>query len=705
MTPSVAMRLCFREMTYGRSALVVAAFAGCLALATAVHPQADTTGRLDPSDAAQLRDLAERGHAASAFQVGVTYVQTDPAEAVKWIRLAAEQEHAEAQAMLGRLYDVGHGVPQNYSEALRWYRPAAEQNDPRAQFYLGLMYHNAHGVPQDESEAAKWIRRAADQGDAEAQFEMGGMYSVGAGVPQDYAETARWYRRAAEQGYADAQFVLWLYHHEGRGVPKDPVEAARWLRMAAEQGHADAQFKLGTLYIEGDGVPEDGAEAVRWLHRAAQQGHAQTLEMFGDTLDELAELDATLEDVGGGSETQGDARFNQLLGAAEGGDAEAQYDLAVVYVEGRGDVDDDERKEQALFWSTRAANQGHAGAMAELGSLYMGTDDAMALRWLRPAAEEGHGGAQINLGHMYAEGLGVPKDDTEAARLFRLAAEQGFAQAQYNLGVMYLQGQGVPKDTGEAVRWFRLAADQGHPDAVAALRRTEPTHTLPSSREADEPADAEAQYSVGQRYDYGDGVEEDDAEAVRWYRLAAEQGHAEAQHSLGILYALGQGVEEDDAEAVRWYRLAAEQGHVEAQLFLANRYEIGSGVERDFTEAVRWYRLAAINGDNEAKERLESLETWRCFDTTDFNRTSVLLSLTRLENGGEVSAAGTTHTAAFEVQGLNRRWDFGLDDNGSYDYMFRIEPDGTGLYYDFSRSTDGTARPSQTYQCEVSADR
>ena len=53
---------------------------------------------------------------------------------------------------------------------------------------------------------------------------------------------------------------------------------------------------------------------------------------------------------------------------------------------------------------------------------------------------------------------------------------------------------------------------------------------------------------------------EDDAEAVRWYRLAADQGHAYAQNNLGAMYANGDGVPEDDAEAVRWYRLAADQG-------------------------------------------------------------------------------------------------------------------------------------------------
>ena len=638
-------------------------------------------------------------------------MEADPAEAVKWIRLAAEQEHAEAQAMLGRLHHVGHGVPRDYSEALRWYRRAIEQNNPRAQFHLGLMYHNGHGVPRDESEAVKWIRRAADQGDAEAQFEMGGMYSIGAGVAQDYAETARWYRRAAEQGYVDAQFVLWMYHHEGRGVPKDPVEAARWLRMAADQGHADAQFKLGRLYLAGDGVPEDGAEAVRWLHRASQQGHAQTLEMFGDTFGELAESGATLEDAVGGSETEGDLdstafgaamldnQFNHLLGAAEGGDAEAQYELAVAYAEWRDDLGEGDRKEEALLWLVRAANQGHAGAMAELGSLHMGTDDVMALRWLRPAAEEGHGGAQINLGHMYAEGLGVPKDDAEAARLFRLAADQGFAQAQYNLGVMYLQGLGVPKDTAEAARWFRLAIAQGHLGAWAALGRTGSQHTLSSSSEAAEQDDADAQYSLGQKYDYGLGVEQDYAEAVRLYRMAAEHGLAGAQYSLGLKYGLGQGVGEDDAEAVRLFRLAAEQGHAGAQFLLGDAYEIGTGVERDLGEALRWYRLAAENGDEDAAELIESLETWRCFDQTDFNRRTPLVTLARLGRGGRVSVAGVEHTADFRVNGLDRRWNFGEYEDG-WPYALLIRPNGSGLYFDFSSSDDGTAKPSQFFECE-----
>ena len=60
-----------------------------------------------------------------------------------------------------------------------------------------------------------------------------------------------------------------------------------------------------------------------------------------------------------------------------------------------------------------------------------------------------------------------------------------------------------------------------------------------------------------------------------------QQGHAGAQSALGLKYASGAGVPEDDVEAVRWYRLAAEQGHAETQWFLGSMYGDGDGVPQD----------------------------------------------------------------------------------------------------------------------------
>ena len=73
-------------------------------------------------------------------------------------------------------------------------------------------------------------------------------------------------------------------------------------------------------------------------------------------------------------------------------------------------------------------------------------------------------------------------------------------------------------------------------------------------------------------YLHGQGVRQDYAQAVKWYRKAAEQGFAEAQYNLGVRYDQGQGVPQDYAEAVKWYRKAAEQGDAEAQLNLGVMY-------------------------------------------------------------------------------------------------------------------------------------
>ena len=81
------------------------------------------------------------------------------------VRKAAEQGHADAQFLLGLMYDVGEGVPENDAEAVRWYRKAAEQGDAPAQNNLGLMYGNGEGIPEDRVQAYVWFSIAAAQGD------------------------------------------------------------------------------------------------------------------------------------------------------------------------------------------------------------------------------------------------------------------------------------------------------------------------------------------------------------------------------------------------------------------------------------------------------------------------------------------------------------------------------------------------------------
>ena len=87
----------------------------------------------------------------------------------------------------------------------------------------------------------------------------------------------------------------------------------------------------------------------------------------------------------------------------------------------------------------------------------------------------------------------------------------------------------------------------------------------------------------------------------RWKkRKAADQGFASAQFNLGVMYANGQGVPQDYAAAVSWYRKAAEQGHASAQNNLGLMYGKGQGVTQDYVQAHMWWNLAAAKGDTDA---------------------------------------------------------------------------------------------------------
>ena len=63
----------------------------------------------------------------------------------------------------------------------------------------------------------------------------------------------------------------------------------------------------------------------------------------------------------------------------------------------------------------------------------------------------------------------------------------------------------------------------------------------------------------------GDGTDRNEAEAARWYRVAADKGDAAAQFFLGKLYKDGKGVEKSAKLALEWFKKAAAQGYADAE--------------------------------------------------------------------------------------------------------------------------------------------
>lgn len=135
----------------------------------------------------------------------------------------------------------------------------------------------------------------------------------------------------------------------------------------------------------------------------------------------------------------------------------------------------------------------------------------------------------------------------QAAQMLRPLADGGSALAQYRLGAMFYNGQGVPEDEKQAIFWWKKAAAQGY---------------------------VEAMFQLGSAYLFGTQtakfVPDPDREAATWYFQAASAGHAEAQYHLGLLFLAGKGVIENRQEAARWMKKAAAQGHPEAKKALGS---------------------------------------------------------------------------------------------------------------------------------------
>lgn len=112
--------------------------------------------------------------------------------------------------------------------------------------------------------------------------------------------------------------------------------------------------------------------------------------------------------------------------------------------------------------------------------------------------------------------------------------------------------------------------------------------------------------------DFQDGL---DAIHDTNYELALEillplaaKGHSSAQYNLGVMSEWGNGVPKDNAQALKWYKVAAEGSHKDAQNNLGAMYSKGEGAEQNFVEALKWFVVSAENGSEAGRKNIDIVE-------------------------------------------------------------------------------------------------
>jgi TPR repeat protein len=239
----------------------------------------------------------------------------------------AEQGDAEAQELLGRVYDRGNRrchVRRNRQAAVKWWTLAAENGHTGALLSLSWHYHKLG----QHLKALELLRQAADAGDLKAYSRLGNYYWAEWSPMRDKAEAIKIWKQGAELGDALSANRLGKCYYNGDGVEQDYHEAVRFFRMCGEKN-----FNMVDCYLYGHGVEKNVDQAVEILKNILEDGRNWSA-MFA-----LAHI------YSDGIVTEPD--YEQALHwwkeASDGDDGEmwhgsheAQYQVARYYYEGKG---------------------------------------------------------------------------------------------------------------------------------------------------------------------------------------------------------------------------------------------------------------------------------------------------------------------------------------------------------------------------------
>ena len=184
-----------------------------------------------------------------------------------------------------------------------------------------------------------------------------------------------------------------------------------------------------------------------------------------------------------------------------------------------------------------------------------------------------------------------------AFELFKKLAENGNGRAMYFLGEFYSQPYGKTKEDNKKAKEWRIKGKEAG-DVLAALNVA---YSLPEDSDERnricfelfkdilklaETGDIFAQNELANLYLYGDGIEEDEEEGVKWLKRSADAGHWISIMDLADCYSDGIGVSQDKLKAIDLYKRVYELGSGEA----ANRIGVIYHNQNNSEEAVKWYK-------------------------------------------------------------------------------------------------------------------
>ena len=252
------------------------------------------------------------------------------------------------------------------------------------------------------------------------------------------------YAVGALKGQKESQIRLADFYLDGYGNSSYEQLAISWYLLAANNGSTYAKYMISIFYQMGYGVPQDLTESVAWYKKASQASDSVKAKIA--VAKRYIIPTSVIHDP--------KQAFVWMESAAVDGDAEAQYLLADMYLQGKG-IDKSEM--EALTWYGKAADQNSAYAQYSLGVMYyngQGTEQNLleANKWLELAALQGHSEAQYLLGRMYEQGFGVEQNPAKAYAWWQQIPKNNIVVDNFDEKLGTLISGMLPSERAEAER-------------------------------------------------------------------------------------------------------------------------------------------------------------------------------------------------------------------------------------------------------------
>lgn len=230
---------------------------------------------------------------------------------VKNIQTKATAGDIYAQYNLGRMYEYGDWVEQDYSQAAYWYNISGENRHVMSAINLAWLYSEGKGVEKDESKAFNLYMSSVDKkgwGVDVAIHNLGLCYQYGKGVPVDKEKAVKMYRKNMERTYnpfgiiesvaeyyelvyhqyiQDNQALsenasYWLYKYLHLASGNHDVEIDQIIERAERSGvqSANIQADFGSYYIYYR-KSKNYEEGLKWLRAASKQNHRRAIRDIG----------------------------------------------------------------------------------------------------------------------------------------------------------------------------------------------------------------------------------------------------------------------------------------------------------------------------------------------------------------------------------------------------------------------------------------